>query len=75
LRRPEDLGTNADGSRSEEYCPLCFRNGSFTEPDITMQQMIDRVVGVMARMRSVPEEQAREVAAHFIPMLKRWRTA
>ncbi len=37
-----DYGTNADGSLNEEYCKDCFQNGEFTEPDITLEEMITR---------------------------------
>ncbi len=30
LSRPDDFGTNADGSRSGNYCRYCFKNGAFT---------------------------------------------
>ena len=37
-----DYGTNADGSLNDEYCKDCFQNGEFTEPDITLEEMITR---------------------------------
>ena len=36
----ENRGTNADGSRSEDYCMYCYKNGAFTQ-DFTMGQMIE----------------------------------
>lgn len=33
LSKPEDFGTNADGSESKEYCGFCFQNGRFTEAE------------------------------------------
>jgi hypothetical protein len=36
-------GTNADGSKSKMYCSHCYENGKFTMPDITVDQMKDRV--------------------------------
>jgi hypothetical protein len=36
-------GTNADGSKSTMYCSHCFAAGNFTLPDITVDQMQDRV--------------------------------
>ena len=26
-----DIGTNADGSRNEDYCKYCYENGQFTQ--------------------------------------------
>jgi hypothetical protein len=37
-------GTESDGTtRSIEYCSNCYRNGMFTEPDITVEEMISKV--------------------------------
>ncbi len=36
----ENRGTNADGSRSEDYCVYCYKNGQFTQK-FTMNQMIE----------------------------------
>ena len=36
-------GTNADGSKSTMYCSHCFAFGKFTMPDLTVDQMQDRV--------------------------------
>ncbi len=40
---PQKGGTNQDGTLSTEYCSYCYQQGSFTEPDITVDQMIDKV--------------------------------
>ncbi len=74
MEKPEDFGTNTDGSKSEDYCQFCFQNGRFTAPDITMEQMIDMVTGIMTNQLKMPEAQARETTRAFIPQLKRWRT-
>ncbi len=70
----EDFGTNADGSKSEDYCNFCFQNGNYTDPNITMEQMIDKVAGIMTAQMSIPEAQAKEIANSFIPNLKRWQS-
>ena len=36
----ETLGTNADGSRNDDYCIYCYKDGKFTQ-DMTMEQMIE----------------------------------
>ena len=36
-------GTNADGSKSTTYCSHCWAGGKFTMPDLTVDQMQDRV--------------------------------
>ncbi len=65
-------GTNADGSRSAEYCSLCFVDGAFTSPiDIdTPRKMQDFC---MERMK---EQGTNGILAWVftrnIPRLKRW---
>ena len=44
---PAGGGTNADGSKSGEYCSYCYQKGRFTEPDITCQQMAAKVQAIM----------------------------
>jgi len=36
-------GTNADGTKSNMYCSHCYEDGKFSQPDITVSQMKDRV--------------------------------
>ncbi len=71
LQRPKDFGTNADGSQNREYCHYCFQNGKFTEPNITMEQMIEKCASIMTQMK-IPEAQIEQTKT-FIPMLKRWK--
>ena len=43
-------GTEANGSRSGEYCSKCYRAGQFTEPNITASQMVAKVEGKLREM-------------------------
>ena len=36
----EILGTNADGSKNEDYCIYCYKDGKFLQ-DCTMDEMIE----------------------------------
>jgi hypothetical protein len=72
MEKSEDFGTNADGSRNEDYCCFCFQNGDFTSPDLTMEQMIDRLVRLSDKM-GMSQTQARTLAKTVIPKLKRWQ--
>ncbi|MCB2221600.1 MAG: zinc ribbon domain-containing protein [Bacteroidetes bacterium] len=38
-------GTESDGSINQMYCSHCFRNGTFTHPEITMPEMKALVKG------------------------------
>ncbi len=41
LQKEEDKVTNADGTRNEEYCIMCYKDRKFIHPDITMEGMIE----------------------------------
>ncbi|MDY6865455.1 MAG: zinc ribbon domain-containing protein [Halobacteriota archaeon] len=71
MQKPEDFGANADGSQNNEYCQYCLKDGKFTEPDISMDQMIEKCAGIMKQMQ-IPEAKI-EQTRQFIPMLKRWQ--
>jgi len=73
LGRPEDFGTDRAGFHINDYCHHCFASGAFTEPDITMDAMLERCVGIMARQGIMPEPQARALLAATLPRLRRWR--
>lgn len=73
LEKPEDFGTDVAGFRVNDYCRHCFANGAFTDPDITMEAMRDRCVGIMAAQGIMPEAQARTLLTDVLPRLKRWR--
>jgi hypothetical protein len=66
-------GTNADGSRSAEYCSHCFDRGRFTQPNLTAEEMVARVRGKLASMKLPPAQVERLAGA--IPNLGRWKTA
>lgn len=74
MSKLEDFGTNVDGSTSKEYCKFCFQKGKFSEPNITMQQMIEKVAGFMVTLEKMPENEAKRMAKTFIPKLKRWQS-
>jgi hypothetical protein len=73
LEKPDLFGTNADGTKSAEYCTYCFQNGKFTEPTISLSQMIEKCVGIMTQRKIMLEHQAKELMSRTLPMLKRWK--
>ena len=71
------IGTNADGSRNEDYCIYCYKDGAFTQ-DFTMEQMIDFCAQFTEQMNSnmglnLTPEQAKEEMRKYFPHLKRWK--
>ena len=73
LVRPDDFGTDPRGYRVNDYCRHCFVNGAFTEPDITMDAMIDRCVGIMAEQGIMSAGSARTLLTDVMPRMRRWR--
>lgn len=73
MAKKEDYGTNADGSANKEYCRFCFHNGVFAEPNITLDEMVDKVAHVMIAKVTIPEEKALEIARQELAALKRWK--
>lgn len=66
-------GTQADGSRSTDYCQYCYQSGHFTA-DCTMEEMIAFCVPHMVKANpGMDEVQARRMMQQFFPTLKRWR--
>lgn len=69
----ELYGTEADGSRSEDYCKHCYENGAFTT-DGSMDEMIEFCVPHMTSGNSgMTENDARNMMKAFFPTLKRWK--
>ena len=58
------FGTNADGSKNEDYCIYCYKEGKFLQ-DCTMDEMIEHCTNeeYIARMKM------------YFPQLKRWQNA
>lgn len=72
LRTENDLGTNADKSKNDEYCHFCYQDGKFTDEGFTMEQKIEKMVE-KAKGMNIPENNAREMARSILPTLKRWK--
>lgn len=75
LDKAEVFGTNADGSRNEEYCCYCYQNGGFTDETATMEGMIalNLEFNEQNGYPMGPQEQAKQIMESWFPTLKRWR--
>lgn len=65
------MGTEKDGSLSNEYCRYCYWRGSFTEPDITIKEMTMKIIGKMEEMHI--DSATIDLAVLHLPDLKRWK--
>lgn len=70
---PQGGGSNADGTRSREYCGYCYAGGRFVSPDMTIDEMRALVIEKL-RERGCPGFVARFFASG-LGRLKRWRPA
>ena len=70
---PGLYGTNANGTDNQDYCKFCYQNGVFTEPELTLEEMIKKSIHHMMVERQFQEERAEVMARAVIPNLKRWR--
>ncbi|HPF88534.1 MAG TPA: zinc ribbon domain-containing protein [Candidatus Limiplasma sp.] len=69
----ELYGTNADGSKCDEYCKYCYTDGKI-QFEGTMEEMIDFCVPIMVKQDpAMTEETARKLMADVLPTLKHWK--
>lgn len=66
------LGTEQEGLKNQEYCIYCYEKGTFKQPDLTVEAMIEICVPHL-KEDGMPENEARNMLASFLPSLKRWR--
>jgi hypothetical protein len=74
LAEASHYGTEADGSRSADYCRHCYQGGAFTQPDIGMEDMRDFVIDFIVREGHMTPDEARTTMERVFPTLKRWRS-
>lgn len=72
IDKNESKGTNADGSKSEEYCKFCYQKGKFTDEGISLKDKIEKNIQIAVKM-GMPEEKAKRMANETLPNLKRWK--
>lgn len=72
MKEHMDFGTNEDGSMNNTYCTHCYQKGDFTEPDMCMDDMINKCTHMMTEMEKMSEKDAKEMNMRLIPTLKRW---
>jgi len=70
LDRPELLGTEKDGSENYEYCIYCYKQGSFVNPGMSLDEMKVLVKEQMEKFKI--EERIIKKAVETLPHLKRW---
>ena len=64
-------GSEADGTKSETWCSLCYVEGRFMNPDCTLEEMIGIVDDALRREKA--SWIMRRLARRQVPRLARWR--
>ena len=72
----EILGTNADSSKSEDYCIYCYKDGVFTG-DFTMDEMVEYCSMFVDEYnkntgQNLTACQYKDVLRQLYPTMKRW---
>jgi hypothetical protein len=64
-------GTESDGTKSEKWCTLCYKDGAFIDPDCTLDQM--KVIVDNALKERGSGKLMRWMAQKHLPRLERWK--
>jgi len=71
LDKEELFGTEADGSKNQDYCVYCYKDGAFTR-DMTLDEAIQEAADY-AEYMNMTKEEAIAYATKVFPTLKRWK--
>ncbi len=70
IDNPAERGTEKDGSASSDYCKYCYKDGRFTDPDLTLSKMQASVTAEMKK-QFLPSDVLQR-SLEILPRLKRW---
>jgi len=73
MEKPEDFGTEANGSKNKDYCCYCYENGAFLYPEATMEQVIEGCLPHVVPDVFADEATAKAAMNEFFPTLKCWK--
>ncbi len=65
-------GSYADNRLHEEYCQYCFKGGSFTKPELTIDEQVEKLAAMAVERKGISREEALNEAKSVLPGLKRW---
>lgn len=73
MPKPDQHGTEADGSPSADFCRFCYDHGDFTAAGVTMDEFIEATAPIEAEALGISRDEAVSLMATLLPHLKRWR--
>lgn len=72
LETEEVIGINQDGSKNNDYCIYCFKDGKFSNDIKTLEEYIEYSLQ-FAEQTGMTKEEMREYCKKVLPTLKRWK--
>jgi hypothetical protein len=69
---PIEANTDGDGPPVSEYCMFCYKDGAFTAPEQTVDEMVQSSIDFMTANLGFDREQATKMSNDVIRSLKRW---
>ena len=67
----EQLGTNKDKSRNEDYCIYCYKDGEFIDK-VTIEEYIE-MCSQFGSQAGMTNEEMKKHCKKLFPTLKRWK--
>lgn len=71
MTKPEDFGTESDGSQSHDYCRHCYQKGDFNWKPTFEEYVEDNIK--FWRDGCSSDDEARKRILEVFPKLKRWK--
>lgn len=65
-------GAEGDSTPVSEYCMFCYKDGAFTDPNQTVDGMVQSSIDFMTANLGFAREQATQMSNDVIRGLKRW---
>lgn len=72
IDKDEIIGTNADGSKNNDYCIYCYKDGKFTDNLSTLEEYTEFSLQ-FAEQAGMTKEEMIEHCNKVLPTLKRWK--
>ncbi len=66
------LGTEKDGSKNQDYCIYCYKNGEFIDK-VSMEKYIEMNVSFYEQAGMKSADEMRRHCEKVFPTLKRWK--
>ncbi len=71
LSSADEMGTEANGQLQTDYCIHCYRNGSFVNPHLTLDDMKKRVEAEMKKGDA--DQHLINLTVNSLPYFRRWQ--